>query len=109
MFFEDMGYTYIGPVDGHNIEKLEKYLKIAKNIDGPKLIHVITKKGKGYEPAEKNPDKFHSTGPFEIETGKSKKAKSKDYSKVFGDKLVSLAEKNKKIVAITASMKDEQG
>lgn len=109
MFFEDMGYTYIGPVDGHNIEKLENILKIAKNIDGPKLIHVITKKGKGYEPAEKNPDKFHSTGPFEIETGKSKKAKSKDYSKVFGDKLVSLAEKNKKIVAITASMKDGTG
>lgn len=109
MFFEDMGYTYLGPVDGHNIEKLENILKIAKNIDGPKLIHVITKKGKGYEPAEKNPDKFHSTGPFEIETGKSKKAKSKDYSKVFGDKLVSLAEKNKKIVAITASMKDGTG
>ena len=109
MFFEDMGYTYLGPVDGHNIEKLENILKIAKNIDGPKLIHVITKKGKGYEPAEKNPDKFHSTGPFEIETGKSKKAKSKDYSKVFGDKLVSLAEKNNKIVAITASMKDGTG
>lgn len=53
MFFEDMGYTYLGPVDGHNIEKLENILKIAKNIDGPKLIHVITKKGKGYEPAEK--------------------------------------------------------
>ena len=109
MLFENMGLTYLGPVDGHNIEKLENILKIAKNIDGPKLIHVITKKGKGYEPAEKNPDKFHSTGPFEIETGKSKKAKSKDYSKVFGDKLVSLAEKNKKIVAITASMKDGTG
>ena len=109
MFFEDMGYTYLGPVDGHNIEKLENILKIATNIDGPKLIHVITKKGKGYEPAEKNPDKFHSTGPFDLETGESKKAKSKDYSKAFGDKLVSLAEKNKKIVAITASMKDGTG
>ena len=109
MFFEDMGYTYLGPIDGHNIEKLENILKIAKNIDGPKLIHVITKKGKGYEPAEKNPDKFHSTGPFDLETGESKKIKSKDYSKVFGDKLVNLAEKNKKIVAITASMKDGTG
>ena len=109
MFFEDMGYTYLGPVDGHNIEKLENILKIAKNIDGPKLIHVITKKGKGYEPAEKNPDKFHSTGPFSLETGKAKKTKTKDYSKVFGDKLVSMAEKNKKIVAITASMKDGTG
>ena len=109
MFFEDMGYTYLGPIDGHNIEKLENILKIAKNIDGPKLIHVITKKGKGYEPAEKNPDKFHSTGPFDLETGESKKIKSKDYSKFFGDKLVNLAEKNKKIVAITASMKDGTG
>ena len=109
MFFEDMGYTYLVPIDGHNIEKLENILKIAKNIDGPKLIHVITKKGKGYEPAEKNPDKFHSTGPFDLETGESKKIKSKDYSKVFGDKLVNLAEKNKKIVAITASMKDGTG
>ena len=109
MFFEDMGYTYLGPVDGHNIEKLENILKIAKNIDGPKLIHVITKKGKGYEPAEKNPDKFHSTGPFSLETGEAKKTKTKDYSKVFGDKLVSMAEKNKKIVAITASMKDGTG
>ena len=109
MLFEDMGYTYLGPVDGHNIEKLESILNIAKKIEGPKLIHVITKKGKGYEPAEKNPDKYHSTGPIDLETGKPKKAKSKDYSKVFGDKLVDLANKNKKIVAITASMKDGTG
>lgn len=109
MMFEDMGYTYLGPVDGHNIEKLENILKIAKNIDGPKLIHVITKKGKGYKPAEDNPDKFHSTGPFDLETGKTTSKKAKDYSKVFGDKLVELAKENDKIVAVTASMKDGTG
>lgn len=109
MMFEDMGYTYLGPVDGHNIEKLENIFKIAKNIDGPKLIHVITKKGKGYKPAEDNPDKYHSTGPFEPESGRTTSKKVKDYSKVFGDKLVELAEKNQKIVAVTASMKDGTG
>ena len=109
MLFEDMGYTYLGPVDGHNIEKLENIFKIAKNIDGPKLIHVITKKGKGYEPAEKNPDRYHSTGPIDLATGKSKSAKKKDYSKVFGDKLIELANENPKIVAITAAMKDGTG
>ena len=109
MFFEDIGFTYLGPVDGHNIEELQSILTLSKQIDNPVLIHVLTKKGKGYEIAEKNPDKFHATGPFDIETGKSKKEKGKDYSKVFGDKLVELAKKNEKIVAITASMKDGTG
>ncbi len=109
MYFEDIGFRYLGPVDGHNIEQLESLLKISKELDGPVLIHVLTKKGKGYEFAEQNPDKFHATGPFNIEDGKSKKEKSKDYSKVFGDKLVSLAKENEKIVAITASMKDGTG
>ncbi len=109
MFFEDIGFTYLGPVDGHNLEELQSILTLSKQIDNPVLIHVLTKKGKGYEIAEKNPDKFHATGPFDIETGKSKKEKSKDYSKVFGDKLLELAKKNKKIVAITASMKDGTG
>ena len=109
MFFEDIGFTYLGPVDGHNIEELERMLKVSKQLDGPVLIHVLTKKGKGYKIAEDNPDKFHGTGPFYIETGKPKKEKSKDYSKVFGDKLVELASKNDKIVAITASMKDGTG
>ena len=109
MFFEDIGFRYLGPVDGHNEEELERMLKITKELDGPVLLHVITKKGKGYKIAEENPDKFHATGPFNIETGESKKEKSKDYSKVFGDKLVKLAEKNNKIVAITASMKDGTG
>ena len=109
MFFEDIGFTYLGPVDGHNIEELQSILTLSKQIDNPVLIHVLTKKGKGYEIAEKNPDKFHATGPFDIETGKGKKEKEKDYSKVFGDKLVELAKKNEKIVAITASMKDGTG
>ena len=109
MFFEDIGFNYLGPVDGHNIEKLESILTMSKQINGPVLIHVLTTKGKGYEIAEKNPDKFHATGPFDIETGESKKVKSKDYSKVFGEKLVELAKENERIVAITASMKDGTG
>lgn len=109
MFFEDIGFRYLGPVDGHDIEELERMLKISKQLDGPVLIHVLTKKGKGYAIAEENPDKFHATGPFDIETGKSKKEKKEDYSKVFGEKLVQLAKKNDKIVAVTASMKDGTG
>ena len=109
MFFEDIGFRYLGPVDGHNIEELERMLKITKELDGPVLLHVLTKKGKGYEIAEKNPDKYHATSPFDIETGEVKKKKGKDYSKIFGDKLIELAKKNKNIVAITASMKDGTG
>ena len=109
MFFEDIGFKYLGPVDGHNIEELESLLKLSRQLDEPVLIHVLTKKGKGYKIAEENPDKFHATGPFDIETGKSKKEKKSDYSKVFGEKLVELAKKNEKIVAITASMKDGTG
>ena len=109
MFFEDIGFRYLGPVDGHNIEELERMLKITKELDGPVLLHVLTKKGKGYEIAENNPDKYHATSPFDIETGEVKKKKGKDYSKVFGDKLIELAKNNKNIVAITASMKDGTG
>ncbi len=109
MFFEDIGFTYLGPVDGHNLQELENILKLSKQVEGPILIHVLTKKGKGYEIAEKNPDKFHATAPFNIETGEPKKEKSKDYSKVFGEKLIELAKNNEKIVAITASMKDGTG
>lgn len=109
MYFEDIGFTYLGPVDGHNIEQLEDVLTLSKRVLGPVLVHVLTKKGKGYEIAEKNPDKFHATSPFNIETGAPKKAKEKDFSAVFGEKLVELAKKNDKIVAITASMKDGTG
>ncbi len=109
MYFEDIGFTYLGPVDGHDIEKLESILKISKQLDGPVLIHVLTTKGKGYEYAEQTPDKFHATSSFDIKTGIEKNTKKDDYSKVFGEKLVSLAKKNEKIVAITASMKDGTG
>ena len=109
MYFEDIGFKYLGPVDGHNIEELESILKISKQIEEPVLIHVLTKKGKGYKIAEENPDKYHATGPFNIETGKSKKEKKKDYSKVFGEKLTEIANKNENVVAITASMRDGTG
>lgn len=109
MFFEDIGYTYLGPVDGHDIEKVEDILERAKQIEGPVLVHVITKKGKGYAPAEKNPDKFHGVSGFDIQTGNSHKIKGKDYSSVFGETLVALGKKDEKIVAVTAAMKDGTG
>ena len=109
MFFEDIGFSYLGPVNGHEIVELEDIMRRSKQIGGPILIHVITKKGKGYSVAEENPDDFHSTGGFDIKTGKSKKKKSDDYSKIFGKKLTQLAEKDSKIVAITAAMKDGTG
>ena len=109
MFFEDIGFKYLGPINGHDIEDMELIFEKAKQLDEPVLIHVLTKKGKGYEIAENKPDKFHATGAFNLETGESKKAKQKDYSKVFGEKLIDLANKNDKIVAITASMKDGTG
>ena len=109
MFFEDIGFTYLGPVDGHNIEQLQNIMQLSKQVEAPVLIHVLTKKGKGYKIAEENPDKFHATSPFDIETGKPKKEKKLDYSKVFGEKIVEMAKKDSRIVAITASMKDGTG
>lgn len=93
MYFEEIGFRYLGPVDGHDINTLEKLLSRAKELDGPILIHVLTKKGKGYSIAEDNPDKFHGVSAFDLETGKSLSQKKKDYSKVFGDKLVNMAKK----------------
>ena len=109
MFFEDLGFKYLGPVDGHDIERVEWVLKLAKKEQEPVVVHIITKKGKGYKPAEENPDKFHATSSFEIETGKNIKEKKKDYSAVFGEKLVKLSKENKNIVAITAAMTDGTG
>lgn len=109
MYYEDIGFTYLGPVDGHDIEKLESVLRTSKLISGPVLIHVVTKKGKGYKFAEENPDRFHSTSSFDIQTGKTKKEKQTDYSKVFGEKLTELAQKNEKIVAVSAAMIDGTG
>lgn len=107
MYFEDIGFTYLGPVDGHNIKKLEDILERSKKIKGPVLIHVVTKKGKGYTLAEENPDKFHGISAYNKETGEVKK--SKNYSKVFGEKLVEMATKDSKIVAVTAAMRDGTG
>ncbi|MBP3255138.1 MAG: 1-deoxy-D-xylulose-5-phosphate synthase [Clostridia bacterium] len=109
MFFEDLGFKYLGPVDGHDIERVEWILELAKKEKEPVVVHIITKKGKGYKPAEENPDKYHSTGKFNIETGEKISKNSKDYSAVFGDKLVELAKNNGKIVAITAAMTDGTG
>ena len=107
MYFEDIGFKYLGPVDGHNIKKLEDILQRSQRIEGPVLIHVITKKGKGYKLAEENPDKFHGISAYDKQTGKT--TKNKDYSQVFGNKLINLANKDKKIVAVTAAMKDGTG
>ncbi len=109
MFFEDLGFTYLGPIDGHNEQELEKMLKKAKEFTTPVLIHVLTKKGQGYKPAEDNPDRFHGVSPFAIETGKGKKEKKPDYSSVFGEELVRLARRNDRIVAVTAAMRDGTG
>lgn len=110
MFFEDMGITYLGPVDGHNIKALTKVINEAKSVKGAVLVHVITKKGKGYEPAENHPARFHGAEPFVIETGLPRKQKDKaNYTDVFATVMNKLAEKDDKIVAITAAMPDGTG
>jgi len=110
VLFEEFGFNYLGPVDGHNIIELMKHFKQAETIDGPVLLHVITKKGKGYPPAEKNPDRFHGVGAFNIADGSSRKTKSKaSYSKIFGETLSRLAAEDKKIAGITAAMPSGTG
>jgi len=109
MYFEDIGFTYLGPVDGHNIEELENILEKSKHLEGPILIHTITKKGKGYNFAEENPGKFHGISSFDINTGEKNTKSNRDYSKVFGEKLLQMAEEDKNIVAITAAMRDGTG
>lgn len=109
MLFEQLGFTYLGPIDGHNIQKVIEVLQRARNIKGPVLIHVITKKGKGYSFAEKNPDIFHGVGPFDIKTGEKKSPSQTDYSKVFGEEITNEAMVNEKIVAITAAMPQGTG
>lgn len=109
MYFEEIGFRYLGPVDGHDISNLEEIFRHVKFLDGPTIIHVVTKKGKGYLPAEKEPNKFHGIGAFNVETGELLKEKQIDYSEIFGNKLIDLAKKDKKIVAITAAMKSGTG
>lgn len=110
MLFEQLGFTYIGPIDGHNIRLLLDVLDKSKHINGPIMIHVLTTKGKGYDPAECNPDKFHGVGSFCIETGEIDKSNgAPSYTSVFGDTLVDLARDNRNIVAITAAMPEGTG
>ncbi|MEN8075640.1 1-deoxy-D-xylulose-5-phosphate synthase [Clostridioides difficile] len=109
MLFENMGVKYIGPIDGHDIELMNEVFSKAKQINGPVIIHTVTQKGKGYEFAEKNPNKFHGVSPFDLESGESYIPPKKTYSKVFGDTMIELAEKDSNIVAITAAMPDGTG
>ena len=110
LIFEELGFTYLGPINGHDQALLEEVLDQAKNKKGPVLVHVLTHKGKGYKPAEENPDIFHGVGPFEPETGKvTKKIAPPTYTAVFGDTLCTLACQDSKIVAITAAMPSGTG
>ncbi len=109
MIFEEMGLKYIGPIDGHDIETMTDVLEKAKKIDEPVIIHVVTSKGKGYELAEKNPNKFHGVNPFDLESGEAYIPSEKTYSKAFGDAIVDLAKNDDRIVAITAAMPDGTG
>ena len=110
MWFENMGITYLGPVDGHDIKGLVRIFREAKKIDHAVLIHVLTKKGKGYRPAEKNPAAFHGVEPFDIKTGKPLKEKQyPGYTDVFSKEICKIAEENPKVVAVTAAMPDGTG
>lgn len=110
MFFEDMGITYLGPVDGHNIKELVRAFHEAKKVQGPVLLHVLTKKGKGYLPAEEEPSRFHGTEPFDIRTGKPLKKKEKDtYTDVFAKVMYEMGAKEPSLVALTAAMEDGTG
>ncbi|MFP4127806.1 MAG: 1-deoxy-D-xylulose-5-phosphate synthase [Desulfonatronovibrio sp.] len=112
ILFEAFKFNYIGPVDGHNIKSMVQVFDQLKDLEGPVLVHVLTKKGKGYKPAEDNPTTFHGVGCFEPETGLAKKPQGKclpTYTEIFGKTLCKLAEKNDKVVAITAAMPEGTG
>lgn len=103
--FENLGFIYLGPVDGHSISELTEVLQIAKSYKKPVFVHINTIKGKGYEPAEKNPGEYHGVPPFEISTGNPEVSSDNSYSSVFGKKLLEFARKDDRICAITAAMK----
>ena len=107
--FEDMGFAYVGPVDGHDVAQLTHVMQYAKDLNCPVLVHVKTKKGKGYGPAELEPDRFHGIGPFDPETGENLKKSGTDFSAVFGETLCALAKKDTRICAITAAMQSGTG
>lgn len=108
--FESMGITYLGPVNGHDINKLIKIFTVAKRIGRPVLVHVVTQKGHGYKPAERNPSKFHGISPFDVKSGNTlSKVAGKTYSEIFSDAICSIAKNDKKVAAITAAMPDGTG
>ena len=110
MLFENMGLTYLGPVDGHNMRQMMKLFNEAKRVEGAVVVHVITEKGRGYKPASTYPDRFHGTGPFDIKTGKALTVKdAPSYTDIFAKAMVRLGESNKKLVAITAAMPEGTG
>lgn len=110
MLFENMGLTYLGPVDGHNMRQMMKLFNEAKRVEGAVVVHVLTEKGKGYIPASIHPDRFHGTGPFDIKTGRVLGEKSgPSYTDVFSETMVKLGEKEKRLVAITAAMPEGTG
>ena len=105
LLFEELGFKYFGPLDGHKLPSLIDVFRNVKNLKGPVVVHIVTKKGKGYKPAEDNPSLFHGIGKFDIETGKPIKSSNKpSCSSVFGDKVLGIMKKNEKVVAITAAM-----
>ncbi len=108
MLFEELGFNYIGPIDGHDMDAVLDTLRSAAALKGPVLIHAVTKKGKGYEPSEQNPCVFHGVGPFEVETGKTP-AGSTSYSDCFGRALSACARTDPRVIAITAAMKEGTG
>lgn len=107
--FEDMGFTYLGPVDGHDVNYLTRLLRYAKELNSPVLLHIKTVKGKGYPPAEKEPDRFHGVGPFHIEDGTPLREGGETFSSVFGETLCQLAREGENVAAITAAMPDGTG
>ncbi|MGQ9778646.1 MAG: 1-deoxy-D-xylulose-5-phosphate synthase [Bacillota bacterium] len=109
MFFEELGLSYFGPVDGHQIPAMQRAFREAIAHGGPVLVHVVTKKGRGYEPAERNPERFHSVGPFEWTTGRLPKKQARTFTDVFGQALVELGEEDERLVAITAAMREGTG
>lgn len=110
MFFEEMGIIYLGPVDGSNLKEMQRVFADARRVHGPVLVHVITKKGSGYGPAERHPARFHGTAPFDVETGLPLEKKSKaDYTDVFSSVMKKMGEQEPKLVAVTAAMEDGTG
>ncbi|MFQ6819022.1 MAG: 1-deoxy-D-xylulose-5-phosphate synthase [Blautia sp.] len=110
MLFENMGLTYLGPVDGHNMRQMMKLFNEAKRVEGPVIVHVLTEKGRGYRPASLHPDRFHGTGPFDIKTGKPLAVKKGlTYTEVFSNAMKDLGRKEKKLVGITAAMPEGTG